>query len=578
MRRRWSILVTGLGLAAAAAATAPLWVPIAANLAEPWVRRQVLAIADDLLEPRIEIGRFEYRYPLGVDIVDLKLLATDAEGKETTILDAPKVGIALAGLPLTGPIVFRDFALDGVTARFDVREDGTVIGWGDLLTGDDAAGEDDRPVSEIFAIDTITIRNLTLDYGLEGDDRRMSLDDLDFEIDNKGRKGDDRVELGRGSGWYEIDTTITRDGLFDVDLVGGLDIDTLDAELTRLHLDLTLDDEAVGHLPPQFQKVIVERRVEGRLDATMTGVFNLDDPRRDDTRFTLTLGPTRFAFDDRLVDVAKASLEGRYEQEVLRIDPFTLDVFDGTVDITLKIADETSRGMPGESGPAPTAIQPATEAGDPDTRARVEAVKASTDGVVPQAAIGAALDSAATLHAFGSMEIRDVRLDAIHRVDQSADSKLAGILDSTVEFDLNLGRPLATLGGGGEIRIEKGRFTGRPIIEALASAMRILTLNPTQKDQLDATFILRDERIDLTRFAMLAGPIGARGTGTVGLVSRQLDLRMNAGPLEGLQTNLGTLGDLTALVTDRLAKYLVRGTISDPKVTVAPLGLDIFGR
>jgi len=577
MRRRWKILVAGLGLAATAAATAPLWIPLAATLAEPWIRGKVLAIADDLLKPRIEIGRFEYRYPLGVDIIDLKLVATDGSGRETTILDAPKVGIVLDALPITGPIVFRDFDLDGVTTRFDVREDGTMIGWSDLLTGDDSAGDDDRPISDIFAIDTITVSDLTVDYGVLGVDRRMTLDDLDFKIDNRARQGDDRIDLGRGPGWYQIDTTLERADLFDIEIAGGLDIDTLDAELNRLHLDLKIDDDAVGHLPPQLQDVIVERKVEGRLDATMTGSFNLNEPRRDDTRFTVELGPTNFAIDDRIVDIAKASMAGRYESEVLRIEPFTIDVFNGTVDITLKIADEEHRGMPGDVTPPAEPVKPATESRNPDTQARLAAIRASSEGVVPDAALGAAIETASSMHAFGSLEVRDVDLGAIHRLDPSDPSKIAGLVDAAMEFDLNLGRPIATLGGGGEVDVEKGRFTGGRIVEALAKVMRILTLSPSQTDRFEATFILKGETLDLTKFTMLAGPIGARGRGTVGLVDRKLDLRMNAGPLEGLQATMGTVGDLTSLVTDRLAKYLVRGTISDPDVTVAPLGLDIFG-
>jgi hypothetical protein len=578
MRRRWKILLAGLGLAATAAATAPFWLPAAASLAEPWIRREVLAIAEDLLEPRVEIGRFEYRYPFGVDIVDLRLISKDASGEETTILDAPTVGIVLDRLPLTGPIVFRDFRLDGVTARFDALEDGTIVGWSDLLTGDDAAGGDDRPISEIFAIDTITVSDLTVDYGVRGSARRMSLDDLDFEIDNKARAGDDRVDLGRGRGWYQIDTTLHRENLFDIDLAGGIDIDTLDAELTRLHLDVVLDQDSVEHLPPQMQNVIVERKVEGRLDATMTGTFNLNDPRRDDTRFTLALGPTTFAFDEYLVEIAKASMEGRYESEVLRIEPFTIDMFEGTVDLTLKIADETTRGMPGETTPPETTVRPASEAQNPDTQSRLATLRSESDGVIPDAALGAAIDSAASLHAFGSLEIRDIQLQSIHRVNETDPSKIAGLLDTAMEFDFNLGRPIVSLGGGGEFSVEQGRFTGGPLVKALAKVMRILTLSPSQTDQFHTTFILRDEKLDLTTFSLLAGPIGARGRGTVGLVDQALDLRMNAGPLEGMQAGLGKIGDLTAIITDRLAKYVVRGTISEPNVTVAPLGLDIFGR
>ena len=136
---------------------------------------------------------------------------------------------------------------------------------------------------------------------------------------------------------------------------------------------------------------------------------------------------------------------------------------------------------------------------------------------------------------------------------------------------------MKSLGGGGEARITEGRFTGGPLVKALAGVMRIMTLSPSQKDELQTTFIIRDELIDLTSFSALAGPIGARGKGTIGLVDQSLDLRMNAGPLEGLQATAGLLGEAFGALTDRLAKYLVRGTIGDPKVSVAPLGFDIFG-
>lgn len=578
MRRRWKVLLSLAAAAGVAAVTAPLWVPFAAKLAEPWIRQRILAIADDLLEPRVEIGRFDYHYPFGVDIVDLRLVATDADGGETTILDATTVGIVLDELPLTGPIVFRDFRLQDATLRFIATKDGSMVGWSDLLSGESSAGENGRPASEIFAIDLISVSGLDLEYAIAGDDRRMNLDDLEFEIDNKARKGDDRIDLGKGPGWYAIDTELKREGLFDIVIDGGLDIDTLDVELAKLELDLTLDDDAAGHLPPQIQDVVVQRKVEGRVDATFSGRFNLDDPDHDDTRFDVVFRPTHFAFDDYLVEIDAATIAGRYEAEVLRIDPCTVDLFGGRVNLALKVADETRRGLPGEEkvpdAPAPT--PPDLPASD-NIDARIAAAQSATDGLVPEAAFEAALSAAEAIHAFGTIDVQDIQLANIHRVDQADPSKIAGVVDASVEVDLNLGRPLASAGGGGELRISEGRFTGGPIVKALASVMRIVTLSPKQTDEFETTFIIRDERIDISAFSMLAGPIGARGRGTVGF-DGTLDLRMNAGPLEGLQASAGKVGELLGSLTDRLAKYLVRGTISDPKVTVAPLGIDIFGR
>ena len=106
--------------------------------------------------------------------------------------------------------------------------------------------------------------------------------------------------------------------------------------------------------------------------------------------------------------------------------------------------------------------------------------------------------------------------------------------------------------------------------------MRLVTLNPGAKDWLVGEFLIRDESLVFSSLQALAGPIGVRATGSVGFDGR-LDLRANAGPLEGLQSSAGKLGSLTAAITDRLVRYLVRGTIDEPRVTVAPLGIDFGG-
>ena len=83
---------------------------------------------------------------------------------------------------------------------------------------------------------------------------------------------------------------------------------------------------------------------------------------------------------------------------------------------------------------------------------------------------------------------------------------------------------------------------------------------------------IRDERIQIGSFSALSGPIGARGNGWIGFDGR-LDLEMNAGPLEGLQATAGTIGTLTGLITDRLATYVVTGSVQEPRVVLAPLGI-----
>jgi len=60
--------------------------------------------------------------------------------------------------------------------------------------------------------------------------------------------------------------------------------------------------------------------------------------------------------------------------------------------------------------------------------------------------------------------------------------------------------------------------------------------------------------------------VAARGKGEMLLDGFVLNLIVHGGPIEKLQSLLGPVGDLTALITDRVAKYHITGPVSDPKV------------
>jgi len=580
-RHRWRWII---GTAIVAVLLTPVWLPLLTRIFEPTIRREVLQIAQDLLKPDVTVGELVYTFPLGVTIKDLKLVVDSESDRPTTILDAPSVDIVLDRLPLFGgAIVFRNFQLNGVSATFLASKDGAIVGWEDLLTDSDDAGEDERPVSEIFSIDRIDVDDLTVIYEIEGNPDRMTLDGLSFEIDSRGKKGGKAVDLGRGPGWYAVDTELKRPGLFSMSIAGGLDIDTLDLELERLGLKAKIDDDACTHLPPQIQGLIRRHQVEGVLDASVEGFFNLEEPRRDDTRFGVTLGHTTLAIDDYLLDIASGKVAGTYKEEVLVVDPITIDIFGGSLDATVKIADEATRGLP----PLPASIAAADQAtppggddeppsDDPTLAERIANIRDETGKLVPEAALAEAVEIAKQYRVVTTLRIDDVQLSNIHRTNATDPSKNAGIVEAAVDADFNLGTPFKSAGGGGQFQVTEGRFTGGPLIKALASVMRLVTLSPGTRDWVIGKFLIRDESLVFSSLEALSGPIGVRATGRLGF-DGALDLRANAGPLEGLQSSAGRLGSLTAAITDRLVRYLIRGTIDDPQVTVAPLGIDFGG-
>ena len=583
MRRRWKILGIGAGMLALTAATSPVWVPLAADLAEPMIRKQVLEIASDLLKPRIEIARFEYTFPLSVKILELRLISESKTDADVVILQAPDVDITLDRIPiLGGPIVFREFVLDGATARFLSKQDGELLGWSDLLKGDDPAEdekENERPISDIFSIDKIAVKDFTAEYALVGVEEKMVLDGLDFEIDSKSKQGSKSIDLGRGPGWYEVDTRLNREGLFDISVDGGLDIDTLILDISSLDLDLIVDDDSTSYLPPQLQGLVKARRIDGRIDASISGTIDLDDARRDDTNFSVRLRPTRLAIDDYNVEISKGTMQGRFKDEVLRIDPISINLFGGTITATAKISDEVRRGLPdavasstSNSGDGP---EPAELERSEEEIAGQKAIQNLSQDFVPSDAFDAALKVATGLRMFATLDVDRIQLSEINRIKAEPTDQVTGLFSAGIEADTNLGRPLVTLGGGGEIEVADGTFGSRPLIAGLARLMRVVTFSGREKDWLTMTFLIRDRQFEIQTVEALAGAIGLRGTGRVGF-DGTLDLSLNGGPLEGLQATAGTVGRLTGWITDRLAKYVVTGSVGSPRISVAPLGIRIF--
>ena len=150
-----------------------------------------------------------------------------------------------------------------------------------------------------------------------------------------------------------------------------------------------------------------------------------------------------------------------------------------------------------------------------------------------------------------------------------------GTVNGTLSLDGNLGKYPATLVGKGNLGITKGVFEMHPILNALAGVMNIALLGFGDDDRADAQFTIKDKRVDVSRFTILANPIGVRGRGWVRF-DQTLNLRCNAGPLEALQESTGVLGSIFGALTDRLLDYVIRGTIDNPSVRVAPLGIGFW--
>ena len=601
MPRLRKFLIRFLIVIAILAVTSPAWISLVARLAEPTIRAQLLALAAEYVKPTLTIEKLEYSFPLHVKMVNPKLTSTGADGKPVDILTAEEVGITLDRLPIfDGPLVFRDLDFVNPVGKILVTKEGDVVGWGDFLkdsdsnsdsgskpdskpdstsTGDDSSA--DRSISDVFAIDQINVEGLDFEYLIEGNDKPMLLKDLKFSLNNRGKDGAKKVDLGKGPGWYEVDTQLTQGKLLDFKVDGGVNIDTLDVELILVKLDLTLDDDSRKMLPPQVQTFIEAHKIEGRLDAGLKGTFNIDDFLSSKTKIDMKLGPTHFAVDSMLISIDEASASGRTEKETLLLEPIVVKALDGTMTGTLRLSDAVTRGEPGVTVDVTTNATTAkttTSADSPQAlpRATPESLKKLEDNLGGNLINAASLQKvealAKTVDAFASIRIEDMKIQDLQRVGGGPPDRYAGEVDASIEVDLNLASPAESLEGGGTLQITKGVLSGTDAWKHLATLMRIVVLNPTQKDRADLVFNIDDEKVDFSRMNMLAGAIGVRAKGTIGF-DGSVHLDANAGPLEALQDSTGEVGSILGLLTDRLVKYIIRGKVGDTTVRVAPFGI-----
>jgi hypothetical protein len=152
--------------------------------------------------------------------------------------------------------------------------------------------------------------------------------------------------------------------------------------------------------------------------------------------------------------------------------------------------------------------------------------------------------------------------------------RYSGQLSSQGQARGQLGHLRGTLNGSATVDIRHGRLLQLPVLRELVqliSKVRIgLDLPPTDTARFELT--LANDHVLIRRGEVVSSVAAMTGNGRVFYDSR-LELSVNAGVLKRLEVALGKIGDLLGALEDRVVSYRVRGTVQNPKVTVAPLGI-----
>src|SRR5688500_15643202 len=111
----------------------------------PVLRSKLQAMVDSKLNARLEMGRVIYVFPYGLRVIDAKLVTTAGDVERLTLLEIPKLEIALAKLPFgSGPLVIRELVLHEPAIHL-INTDSGLVGRKGLVKGEEHAPNDTSP-------------------------------------------------------------------------------------------------------------------------------------------------------------------------------------------------------------------------------------------------------------------------------------------------------------------------------------------------------------------------------------------------------------------------------------------------
>ncbi len=489
---------------------------------QDYLGRQVVGIVNAYLHPQLGFSTVRYDAPGTLVLTGVTLTAPDG----TRVLELERMTLTLAEVPRLGqPIMVERVELESPTVRLvrgPVGADGER-GWLGLdpmvkaVPGRDGAVAPEFRLSNVLRLRHVALRDASVVYD-EGDGTPpMVLRGIETALDLVPDE-----ERGEG-GWYAVQADTRVGPTAHLELACQVSLDSLVAEIERLVLTAAVAPETMEALPPQVQSLLMERDARGVLEVRAWGRADLNDPFAGPLTAQMTLREFNIAAGRMRLPIDEARAEATVREGVGTLAAFEAVLLDGQA-------------------------------------------QATGTAQLRDAAMPAALRWTAD------------RLDLntlLRSQEDRADARLAGRLRGEGTVTLSLDALAESIGGAGSINVENGRLLMVPGITQLADAMNIARGARDSREsnhRASASFDLTPSGINVTASEVVTNFLAARGTGTVGY-DGTLDLAVNAGPLERVQSLLGRVGEAIGSVTDRLMKYLVRGTVEEPRVTVAPLGI-----
>lgn len=514
---------------------------------EQWIGSQLQTIANSYLNPQLRFTDLDYTYPLTVSLRDFSLRAEDPAnpGQPIDIIAATSATLTLAEVPKRDtPIVIKQIVLEKPLISAVAVEAGSkkFIGFSDLLkvkptTQPVAAAPSTRPaLSDVFEMRLIKINGGRIVYNprIAGTEP-MELDQINTELN---------IEP-TDTGWYRLDTAISRKPVFDLTVAGDLNLDTFTVRGMNLKLAAELTQDKLNHLPPQLQKILKQYEISGNLLATLGGDMPITTPQNGALKTHVTLREAHVRLGEYHIPVKSLELAGEMKDQRVDVSTFKIDALRGTVDLrgamvlNERMDSEVNLRLQGlqlqelllsrkEGEPLPLAGQ---FDGMAEAKAPLREVLAHARSATPASA-----SAMPAKWGTGSVELRDGQL-------------------------MN-------------VRMFKG------LGEALGATLKIVSigqLSEVPRDRAKLKFTMESGHAKIEDIQYVGGFFAARGEGKIEL-NGTMDLNIRAGPVERMQAMLGDrIGGAIATVTDSVISYRVTGKLGESKVETV-IGGGAIGR
>ena len=508
-----------------------------ASAVDTWIGKQLVGIVSSYIVPKIDFDSIKYSAPYAVQLRGVTLTAPDG----TTVVKVAALDVELAEIPSTGkPIVIKSVLLTGGDINLIASKGGGFKGLVPFSkvspvdataaskSGKEAIAKVEEKIdpnyrlSNTIRLDKVSLKDVSLVYDASDGNPPMKIEGLTLDLAVNPDPKD--------PGWYAIDTNFGRAPQAQFVVKGRMNIDTMTMDLAQTTMTAELGAGTLGSLPGALQTMLKEHDARGKLVANISGIMPVKDINAADIKATVNITELNVAQGEFRLPIDKLDINATLKSGTLEFDQSAVLIRGAVISRGTIRLSETDKPLN------------------------------------------------------ATWTARNLDLHDLLRTQKSGEPpKLAGILNSAGTATTQLSDPKGKLAGSGDLQIKDGRLILIPGLKDIADKVGLgdtLLGKSDLNHSLTATYDLTPVGIMLTDSEFHTPAIAARAKGKIGF-DQQLDLAVNAGPVEKMQSLLGKagkvgklLGDITK-VTDKLVTYRVTGPASKPEISVAPLGFEI---